>query len=82
MENEVELTGLTLNSHAIEGDNWSLATDNNILILNKIEHAGISLGQYVDKNIYWGIKTGLNDAFVIDANIKDHLLTKMLRAMT
>ena len=74
LEDEVELIGLTLNSHSIEGDNWSLATDKYISILKKMEDAEMPLGQYVGGKIYYGIKTGFNDAFIIDASTRDRII--------
>jgi type I restriction-modification system DNA methylase subunit len=76
LEEEINLTGLALSDHAIEGDNWSLATDKNISILKKMEHAGMPLGQYVDGKIYYGIKTGFNEAFVIDAPTREKLIAE------
>ena len=31
-----------------------------------MESAGIPLSEYVNNQIYYGIKTGLNQAFIID----------------
>jgi hypothetical protein len=38
--------------------------------------AGKPLGQYVDGKIFYGIKTGLNEAFVIDTATKDRLIAE------
>jgi hypothetical protein len=35
---------------------------------------GITLGEYTDNKIYWGIKTGFNEAFVIDEDKRNQLI--------
>ena len=52
---------------------WSLAPPEWQRIRAKIEAAGQPLGEYVNGGIKYGIKTGLNDAFVIDAATCDRL---------
>ncbi len=43
-------------------------------LLAKIRDKGTPLGEYVKGNIFYGIKTGLNEAFVIDQNTRDRLI--------
>jgi hypothetical protein len=76
LDNEVELTGHHLSSQAIDNDNWSLTSDTNVSILRKIESAGIPLEKYISCKIYNGIKTGLNKAFIIDAEIREKLISE------
>lgn len=45
---------------------WSLKSDAEAGVFDKIVRAGIPLGQYVDKKIFYGIKTGLNEAFELN----------------
>ncbi len=42
---------------------WSLKSDEEAGVFDKIANAGIPLGRYVDKKMFYGIKTGLNEAF-------------------
>ena len=56
---------------------WSLAPPEWQRIRAKIEATTIGsqpLGEYVNGGIKYGIKTGLNDAFVIDAATRDRLI--------
>jgi len=53
---------------------WKLAAKNEIDLFNKIMSTGIPLGKYVDKKVFYGIKTGLNEAFVIDEITKNKLI--------
>jgi len=55
---------------------WSLVDENSKALLDKLMKAGVSLGEYVKGNIYRGIVTGLNTAFVIDETTKDRLITE------
>ncbi len=51
---------------ALNDTGWSLVDQNTQDLLDKIHQAGIPLGEYVEKKIYRGVLTGLNEAFVID----------------
>jgi len=44
--------------------------------LAKLRKAGKPLGEYVNGNIYMGIKTGLNEAFVVDRATKERLIAE------
>ncbi|WP_432277124.1 TaqI-like C-terminal specificity domain-containing protein [Halobacterium salinarum] len=39
-----------------------------------MEKIGTPLGQFIDEEICWGIKTGLNDAFIIDEQTREEIL--------
>ena len=53
---------------------WSLAPPAWQRLRAKIEAAGQPLGEYVNGELYRGIVTGLNDAFVIDADTRARLI--------
>ena len=53
---------------------WNLVSSDKSNLLNKIFEQGMSLLKYVDEKIFYGIKTGLNKAFVIDEEIKEQLI--------
>ena len=53
---------------------WNLSDKRTENLLKKLKDAGSPLGDYVMGGIYYGIKTGLNKAFVIDENIKAKLI--------
>ncbi len=71
---EVKKIGSQLDSRSVEGENWKLASGDEIDILNKIKVKGKPLGNLLKHKICWGIKTGLNKAFVIDHETKDKLI--------
>ncbi len=76
LDQEVELTGHYLSNQAIDNDNWSLTSDTNVSILRKIENIGTPLENYISCKIYNGIKTGLNKAFIIDAETREKLISE------
>ena len=55
---------------------WTLVDDRARVLLEKIRNAGIPLGEYVGGKIYRGVLTGLNEAFVIDGETRDRLITQ------
>jgi type I restriction-modification system DNA methylase subunit len=42
---------------------WALKSDKESAIFNKILKANMPLGEYVGRNMFYGLKTGLNEAF-------------------
>src|SRR5258708_2250151 len=42
---------------------WALKSDEESGLFSKIANAGIPLGRYVENKMFYGIKTGLNEAF-------------------
>ncbi len=70
-ENHYELNQLTL-----DDSGWSLADENTQALLDKLKKTGVPLGEYVGGKIYYGIKTGLNEAFVIDARTREKLIAE------
>ncbi len=62
-----------LDRTSLEDTGWSLASEDANRILEKIRAIGIPLEQYVSGKLFYGIKTGLNEAFVIDAETKNKL---------
>lgn len=60
----------------LDDNGWSLTDITEQRLLAKIKSAGIPLGEYVKGKIYYGIKTGLNEAFVIDTATKRNLIAE------
>jgi len=59
---------------SFSGDHWHLSDNASNLIITKMGDYGITLGEYTDNKIYWGIKTGFNEAFVIDEDKRNQLI--------
>ncbi len=76
LEKEVKNIGDVLDERSLSGDNWTLAKTQEIDIFEKMKKHGIPLGEFVKDEIYRGILTGLNEAFVIDRATRDQLIRK------
>ncbi len=63
----------TMPQKALGADGWQLEPQVKRQLLERIRAAGRPLGEYVEKRFYYGVKTGLNEAFVIDGPTKDRL---------
>lgn len=55
---------------------WRLEGSTNLRLLERIRAAGKPLGEYVNGCLYNGIKTGLNEAFVVDRATRDNLISE------
>ncbi|MEK7477678.1 MAG: TaqI-like C-terminal specificity domain-containing protein [Candidatus Coatesbacteria bacterium] len=58
----------------LKAEGWSLEGAQGLLLVSKLRSKGTPLVDYVKGRIYYGIKTGLNEAFVIDRAIRDRLV--------
>jgi hypothetical protein len=45
-------------------------------LVKKLRSKGVALSKYVNDRFYYGIKTGLNEAFVIDRTTRDRLISE------
>jgi very-short-patch-repair endonuclease len=53
---------------------WSLEVSDVDDLMEKIKRAGVPLAEFAGVKPYYGIKTGLNEAFLIDTPTKDRLV--------
>jgi type I restriction-modification system DNA methylase subunit len=72
----VKENGYFVNQNSLDDNGWSLVDQDTRLLLAKLMKSGVPLGKYVEKKIYRGILTGLNEAFVIDETTKDRLIAE------
>ena len=61
---------------ALTPDGWRLEGAATQRLLDKLRRGGKPLGEYVGGRFYYGIKTGLNEAFVVDRATRDALITE------
>ena len=64
----------TVIQSSLDNNSWSLVDKRTQELLYKFRDAGIPLSEYVKGNIYYGIKTGLNKAFVINGQTRKQLI--------
>ncbi len=76
LEEYVASQKISLTRELLDDRGWNLVPDKEINLLKKIQSRGIPLGEYVNGKIYRGVLTGLNEAFVIDRETRDRLITE------
>ncbi len=74
LESEVAKSAKELGYGSFGGENWTLESRETLSILKKMDAVGIPLGEYCKGEIRFGIKTGLNEAFIIDSKIRDKII--------
>jgi len=70
-ENEFDIE-----SRFLHEKGWSLVDEETQSLIDTLEDSGESLGNYLDGKIHFGIKTGLNDAFIISPEKRDELVER------
>lgn len=55
---------------------WSLKSDEEAEVFNKVMKAGKPLGEYVQGQFFRGVTSGLNDAFIINSETRKALVRK------
>jgi hypothetical protein len=65
---------ITMQQSDLNTDGWRIEDRVVLDLLEKIKRVGVPLEEYVDGKIYYGIKTGYNDAFVIDDDTRKQLI--------
>jgi type I restriction-modification system DNA methylase subunit len=66
----------SVDQNALDDNGWSLTDERTQYLLAKIGSKGVPLGEYVKGQIYRGVLTGLNEAFVIDASTRKRLIAE------
>jgi adenine-specific DNA-methyltransferase len=61
---------------ALKPEGWTLERPEVLELMEKLRNAGKPLGEYVEGKFYYGIKTGLNEAFVIDEETRQRLIAE------
>lgn len=58
----------------LKPEGWTIEGQDGLALLEKLRSKGTPLEKYVGGRFYYGIKTGLNEAFVIDQATRDRLI--------
>ena len=70
-ENKIEIEQSKLDSKG-----WNLGNSSEKALLEKISSKGVPLGEYVEDQVYRGVLTGFNEAFVIDEATRKKLIAE------
>jgi len=71
-----EANSFRISQKELSEDGWRLESPGVLRLLDKLKKAGKPLGEYVNGRFYYGIKTGLNEAFVVDRIVRDRLIAE------
>jgi len=72
---QIEMEGATVGRARLDAGAWSLESEAVNCLLDKIRAGGIPLGEYAGLKPLMGIKTGFNDAFLIDTRTRDAIIS-------
>ncbi len=75
-EEVVNSLSFSMPQKELNGDGWQFADDTSLRLMERLRQAGTPLGEYVHGRFYYGIKTGLNEAFVVDRETRDRLIAE------
>jgi hypothetical protein len=76
LEALVRTEGMEVAVSSLTDSGWTLTGGAEQRLLEKLRKTGTPLGEYVGGEIYRGILTGLNEAFVIDAATRERLIAQ------
>ncbi len=74
LENYVNENKLELTQESLNDGGWNLGTESEQSLLAKIQNAGIPFKDYIKKQLFIGLKTGLNEAFILTKEQGETLL--------
>ncbi len=74
LKNQVETKGTTLDMSSVSGEGWSLEANEGKDLLTKIRARGTPLREYLGYSPLSGIKTGFNEAFLVDSLTRQELI--------
>ncbi len=69
-----------MNVSDLSANGWVLTSSDALNLLEKLQRAGTSLQEYVDEGFHMGVKTGCNDAFIVDASVQQRLIAEDSRS--
>ncbi|MGD0590117.1 MAG: TaqI-like C-terminal specificity domain-containing protein [Bacteroidota bacterium] len=70
----IKSAAFTIRRTQLKDDGWTLSDETSSSLLKKLKSCGVPLGEYVKGNIYRGVLTGFNEAFVIEETTKNRLI--------
>lgn len=74
IEETIANLGFRIPVAGLKSEGWCLERPQVLALMEKIRGAGKPLGEYINGCFYYGIKTGLNKAFVIDTTTQKKLI--------
>jgi len=66
--------GQLFSSKSLSGESWTFASTGSSIVIEKMKQNSSPLESYVNGGIFYGVKTGLNKAFIIDGQRRRELI--------
>lgn len=66
--------------NSLRDDIWKFVDSTTESILKKFNNSNITLGEYTQKWVFYGIKTWLNEAFIIEQDVYDQIISKDIKS--
>jgi type I restriction-modification system DNA methylase subunit len=76
LDNYIEKHQFSVNQKSLDASSWNFVSPEISNIFGRLKKNNLTLGAYVDNQCYFGIKTGLTEAFVVDESVKEELIRK------
>jgi len=76
LDDKLVTEGTLQDNKSLSGNNWNFSSSLDFIIFDKMKKVSVPLGKYVDEKIFYGLKTGLNEAFIIDESTKNKLISE------
>lgn len=74
LSNYVLQNSVSAEQKDLDDNGWNLASQSEQNLLDNIKNVGVPLAEYLKGKVYYGLKTALNEAFVIDEATKNELI--------
>jgi len=75
----VQKNKFTTNVASLKDAGWSLVNNKSETLLCKLISSSLTLKQYLGGNVFRGISTGLDNAFIIDEKVKNELIDRDIK---
>ncbi len=72
----VSRTAETFRTEQFSGETWVISSGHEKKLLERLKRDFLSLFEFIDGDAYYGMKTGLTEAFFIDEFTKDRLISE------
>lgn len=76
LEKAMEEHGFECDSNALKLSEWTFQAVEKQDIANKLFAQGVPLEEFIGEKMFYGIKTGLNEAFYIDSQTRQQLISQ------
>ena len=76
LEKYLHTNSFKFSQNSLSIDEWNIVSNDKTDIINKIKSRGIPITEYIKSQIYVGLKTGFNEAYIMNSSKRDELIKK------